>query len=364
MTDVTVIHDNSHLPAHIAARFGNDLGGNDDLAAGVSAGFPIISFKGKVWHIVRGGVSELVENSEGEPRASLDVVIVKANPHISKVYYPGGYTEGSNEKPVCFSHDGVVPDIGATDRQAEKCAVCPHNAWGSRITENGAKGKSCADSRRVAVVGIEALDDPMLLRIPAGSLKDLMAFADMLNKRRTPYQAIMTKIGFDHTVAHQKLVFTAKRFLTEAETDAIVEVMGSDTVSQIIGVGAGHAPAPAAAAALDELGEAPAHVAKLATADKAATASKPAAAKPAAAAAPKAKPAPTVSADEVDALFATAEPAAVAPIKYAAEEDETPAAASPEPSAAAAGAKTRSQLLLEEADASLDSVLAGLDFDD
>ena len=48
----------------------------------MSAGFPIISFKGKVWHIVRGGVPELVTNSENEPRASLDVVIIKANPDL------------------------------------------------------------------------------------------------------------------------------------------------------------------------------------------------------------------------------------------------------------------------------------------
>lgn len=358
MSNVPTAQVASQLPAHIQAMFGEALG-NDDLSAGVSAGFPIISYKGKVWHVNTGGNSELVTNSEGEPRASLDVVIVKANPHISKVYYAGGYTEGSNEKPTCFSHDGVIPDINSTVRQAERCAVCPRNAWGSRITENGAKGKECADSRRVAVAPSTDLENPMLLRIPAGSLKDLMGYADLLNRRRTPYQAVVTKIGFDHTVAHQKLVFKAIRFLDEAETKTIIEVMGSDVISQIIGLNNAQPALAAPAAAVDDLGPTPAHVAALSAAPAAAPAPKPAP-KPAAPK-PAAAPKHVASAEEVAGIFD--EPTAAA-APQPEPEPERNVAPAPAPQPAVVAAKTKSQTLLEEANKSLEDVLAGLDFDD
>lgn len=357
MSNVPQSYEGPAVPAHIANVFGNDFGGNDDLSSGVSAGFPIISYKGKVWHVNTGGTSTLVANSEGEPRASLDLVIIKANPHISKVYYQGGYTEGSNEKPTCFSHDGVVPDIGATERQAEKCGVCPHNAWGSRITENGAKGKACADSRRVAVSPKEDLENPMLLRIPAGSLKDLLGYADMLNRRRTPYQAVVTKIGFDHDVAHQKLTFKAMRFLSEEEVATVVQVMNSDVVAQIIGVNT--SPMLAAPAQVDELGPALAHVTAMAKATPAAAAPK---------AAPKPAPKPVAAPEEVEAVFAEVAAEAEPAVRYAAEEDE-PAPVrnvrpAPAPQPAAATAKAKASVLLQEADQSLEAALAGLDFDD
>ena len=89
-----------NLPAHIAALASS----NNDLTGGVGAGgFPVISYKGKVWHIVDGDSRELVTNSEGDPASSLELVVIRANPNLSKVYYAKGYEEGSNEKPTCYS---------------------------------------------------------------------------------------------------------------------------------------------------------------------------------------------------------------------------------------------------------------------
>src|SRR5690606_11680321 len=108
------------------------------------------------------------------------VVIVKANPNLSKTFYKNGYEEGSAEKPTCYSHDGLKPAADAAEPQASACLACPHNVWGSRVTENGSKGKACQDYRRLCVVPSGQLDRPMLLRVPAGSLKDLVAYGDML----------------------------------------------------------------------------------------------------------------------------------------------------------------------------------------
>ena len=229
------------VPAHIAARFGDTA--NTDLSNGVGAGgFPIISYKGKVWHVVEGETRTLVAHEDGEPKSSIEVVVLKSNPHLSKIYYKGGYEEGTNAKPTCFSNNGASPDPGAQEPQSTTCAACPHNAWGSRVSEAGSKGKACSDSRRLAVAPVSDLERPMLLRVPAGSLKDLTAYADMLNRRKAPYNALVTKISFDHTVAHQKFVFKPTRWLTDSEAGQVQEVLAKDTVNVITGVDTTSAP--------------------------------------------------------------------------------------------------------------------------
>lgn len=228
--------DSGHVPAHIAQRFG-DIAANNDLSANVGGGgFPVISYKGKAWHVARGGERTLVMNEDGEPRQSLELVILKSNPNLSKIYYQSGYEEGSDAKPTCYSNDGVGPARDAQTPQASKCAVCPNNAWGSRVTEAGAKGKACSDSRRLAVAPVGDLENPMLLRIPAATLKDLTAYADMLNRRKAPYKAIVTKVGFDHTVAYPKMTFKAVRWLTDEEADVVADVLTRDVIRNILGL--------------------------------------------------------------------------------------------------------------------------------
>lgn len=225
--------ESAKLPAHISAMFGSV--GNAELSEGVGQGYAVISYKGKVWHIVRGEDRELVANDEGEPRSSLEVVLLKANPQLSKVWYAKGYEEGSSAAPDCYSNNGLTPEADVEEPQATKCAVCPHNQWGSRITETGGKGKACSDSRRMAIVPGGQLNDPMLLRVPAGSLKDLSQYGQSLDKRGVPYQAVVTKVSFDHTVAHPKFVFKPVRFLNEDELAEIKAVLEERVVNQIIG---------------------------------------------------------------------------------------------------------------------------------
>ena len=226
------------LPAHIAAAFGGNAP-NSDLRQGVSAGYPIISYKGKSWALVQNGERNLITrggdgHDADDPASSIAVVIVKANPHLNKVYYPDGYEEGSTERPICHSNDSITPAPDAQEPQAKRCAVCPHNQWGSKITETGARGKACSDARRMAVVPSEDLENPMLLRVPAASLKSLLAYANNLDKRGVPYQALVTRIGFDHTVAYPSFTFKAERWLGEDEVGVIRGLMDDDLVQNII----------------------------------------------------------------------------------------------------------------------------------
>jgi hypothetical protein len=226
----------SKLPAHLQTR----TKAQNVFAAAVSAGgFPVVSIKGKVFHVQRGDERTLVTKpgADDEPAASLEVVILATNPNKSKVYYAHGYEEGSSAKPDCYSNDGLSPASDAEDPQAKKCATCPHNQWGSRITDNGSKGKACSDSMRLAIAPAGQLNDPMLLRVPAASLKTLGAYGAQLAKRGVSPEHVVTKIGFDYTVAHPALTFKATRFVDEAELAEVEAVVldEAETIGNITG---------------------------------------------------------------------------------------------------------------------------------
>lgn len=235
MTQQMVPFEAKGLPAHLSALPGIS---EDDLISGTGGGFPVISIKGKVFHVVRGDERTLVEREPGEPASSIEVVILRANPNLSKTYYPKGYEEGTNDKPTCYSNDGIAPGQDAAEPQSGKCATCAHNQWGSKISENGSKVKACSDVRRLAVAPLNQLNDPMLLRVPAASLKPLGEFGNALKKRGVKYPAVVTKISFDYQVAHPALTFKPVAFITEEMSEVIQEVMRSDIVTQIIGLNA------------------------------------------------------------------------------------------------------------------------------
>lgn len=230
--------EKAQLPADLASLFG--AAGDDDLSGGVGAGFPSISIKGKVFHIKRGGERTLVTNpkSPDEPATALEAVILKANPTLSKLYYKSGYVEGSDDKPACYSDDGVAPAADAEEPQSQKCATCPHAQWGSKIMDTGKKSKECQDSRRIAVAPLGQLEDAMLLRVPAASLKPLKIYGDEVKKRGLRYFAVGTKIGFDYTVAHPLLTFKPLGALPEAMLRQVAEMMNSDLVNSILGLDA------------------------------------------------------------------------------------------------------------------------------
>jgi len=228
--------ESAKVPAALGKLFGT--GAEDLVGNNASGGFPVISIKGKVFHIQRGDERILVTKpGEDDPASSLEVVIIKANPHRSKVFYKTGYAEGTTEKPDCYSNTGEAPEKDAKEPQAKKCAVCPHNQWGSKVTEQGAKGKACADSRRIAVATLDAPADPMLVRVPAASMKAMEDYGKQLAARGIPPQAVVTKIGFDYSVAHPALTFKPVGLIGDASLLAEIKKSAeTELAAQIVGL--------------------------------------------------------------------------------------------------------------------------------
>lgn len=306
MNNIVPFKNLDSLPAHIQARLGNV----DNSALGQAvAGFPVLSLKGKRFTLVRSGEREIINDPRtDEPANHITVAILRANPGMSKAYYAEGYVEGADGKPDCFSNDGKAPDANATNPQARSCHACPHNVFGSSTT---GKGKACPDTKRLAVAQIDNLDDPILLRVPPTSLKNLANFGAQFTSKGIKFNYIATKIGFDPQATHQLLTFQGVGFLDDATIERVEALQSDETVLRITGEVAipQEAPAPKpkpklAAVQVDEE-------------EEEAPAPKPKA---------KAKPAPApVEDDEEETVVSAKDFLAKPKAKVRVDEDEAPA---------------------------------------
>ena len=237
-----IVPTNIQVPAHLAARIGQPSALAQALAGGVAGGesAPRISIKGARFRIVEGGNETVLDST------TLDVIIVGANPRLSKTWYAKQWTpDAEPSAPDCYSLDGVKPHPESTTPQNELCAGCPQNAWGSKVTPMGQQIKACSDQKRLAIV---AADDPSgpvyLLQVTPAALKGLNAYQKELSMRGIAPEIVRTRVSFDTSASFPKLQFGFGGFLSENEMVAVDELFGSDKVKEITGEAA--APAPAA----------------------------------------------------------------------------------------------------------------------
>lgn len=225
----------SSLPAHLRKDTNETLA--DDLIVS-GGGFPVMSIKGKVFTIKRGDEDTILMRPDDDetPASGIEVVLLRAQKAVSKTFYSTGYTEGSDAKPTCYSNDGIAPAADAEDPQCNKCAICPHNQWGSRVTENGKEAKACQDNKRIAIAAPGAINDPMLLRIPPGSFKALTEYAKLLKTRGLDYNMVLTRVSFEAAAAVPQLKFKPMGFLDAATYEKVKAEFNSDLVQDIIGI--------------------------------------------------------------------------------------------------------------------------------
>ena len=258
------------IPTSIASIMQQQQG--DDLQTGVGASYAVVSIKGKVFSIKYGGHSTpVLINMNGQNYAApyFDVVIPKARPELSKTYYKNGYNDGDDAPPTCWSEDGINPLAPLESRplspmqnnqHCTDCRLCPMNVFGSKTTDDGRKAKACADTRKMVVLpmvpgpnGQEVMDPdnvkyggPMLLRVPAASLKAFAEYGAKLQGMGLAYFGVVTRLEFDPTQAYPKFVLKALRTLTEWEAQEMVRVRDSAQTHQILE--GSHAAAPASSA--------------------------------------------------------------------------------------------------------------------
>lgn len=243
-----VVKVNPKLPAVFQAVGQEEF---DEYKGGVVSGFPVISMRGRTWRVKKGGDEQVYLNDEQEAVQSIEVVLVRSNPALAKIFYEGAYQEGDTAAPRCWSGNGIKPDAGVQNPISKVCATCPNNQWGSKVTPNGSKTRACADHRRMAVAfrhEIEAhaageVDDAgklkeatlLLMRVPPASLNPLKDFIEkVLQPKGVPPFAVFIKIGFDTTVSYPKLTFRGSQFLNDEQAQVVMALRESEDVKRIL----------------------------------------------------------------------------------------------------------------------------------
>ena len=192
------------------------------LAGGVPTanGMKRVSIKGGVFRLLAGGK----EVASIEDR-HLDVIVVKAAPKVSRIFYAGSYDkDAAAAPPDCTSGDGDKPDAGVRNPQASSCAACPQNIAGSG---NG-QSRACRYQQRLAVVLANNPEgDVLQVTLPATSIfgkeegdkRPLQAYARYMAAQTPPVNldAIVTRMKFDTKAESPKLIFTPVRWLTDDE---------------------------------------------------------------------------------------------------------------------------------------------------
>jgi len=186
---------------------------------GAGSGIKRISIKGGVFRLVASG-KEVAAIDERH----LDVIIVKAAPKVSRVFYMAKYDADNPAGPDCWSNDGEKPDASIDSPQSITCMSCPQNIAGSG---NG-NSRACRYQQRLAVVLENNPDgDVLQLTLPAtsvfgkeeGDKRPLQAFARYLAVQSPPInpEQIVTRMRFDTKAESPKLFFQPMRWLTDDE---------------------------------------------------------------------------------------------------------------------------------------------------
>lgn len=241
------------LPGFLAKKTRQELAElNADAAGGIGTGAVSvnrISLKQSRFRLVVGG-----KETHVLPQNHLDVVVVRVNKGMNKSWYKKKWNPNDEpQAPDCYSEDGIRPHPASRDKQHGNCAECPMNQFGSSINpQTGAKGKACADTKRMSIIPAVQVDSDMYqLSVPAASLKDWAAYVRMLSTTNppVPYNAVVTRVSFDTTQSFPKLLFAPVKYLTDREYEAVDARYDTEEAQLVSGAGLSGLPAETVATA-------------------------------------------------------------------------------------------------------------------
>lgn len=230
------------FPANLAALFG----GKSNLAPVDNT--PSLTFKGKVFQVNVKGQHKQLLDADDNPLPMVDVIVLGANRHRSRTYYPGTFTEGSTAAPLCSSYNGRTPAKEVEEPQATSCEVCEHAVKGSKITESGAATTACSLRQRLVVVPSDKPDfDALLLNLASTSTFDKeepdaakgwfswTGYTKNLQARGVPHTAgVVTRIRFSSAEAFPKLQFKFAGIIDESIAETIAGRIDSDEVNVLL----------------------------------------------------------------------------------------------------------------------------------
>jgi hypothetical protein len=184
------------------------------------------SVTGGLWITVKQGVMKF-QGAE-VPDNKLDVVVLDVA--FENNYYEGKFDPKNTTPPVCFAvaykKDDLKPHPKSTKPQADTCAQCPMNQFGTADT---GKGKACQNRKRLAVISADDLSPKRIQetevayhKLSVTSVRQWDNFANTLAGLKLPHEfAVATISAHTHEEHQQETRFEFVNVLDEESMSAI-----------------------------------------------------------------------------------------------------------------------------------------------
>lgn len=172
---------------------------------------------------IRGGVFKFAGADLGE---AMDVIVT--HHAFTNAYYDQPYDSDNPVPPTCFANGmdskTLVPVENSPEKQAEACAGCWANAFGS---DQRGKGKACKNMATLlllpADIEVDGFEDPQVatINVPPTSVANWNKFAEKMTKGlKRPTWSVVATIAFDPKSDYEKLIFGLKEVI---EDDALLD---------------------------------------------------------------------------------------------------------------------------------------------
>lgn len=145
---------------------------------------------------------------DGSKTDELQVVIVEFTSRNE--FYDGAFDKNNIRPPACFAIGDVpselVPSANSPEKQADSCAECPMNLFGS-----AGNGKACKNTRLLAVLPADAEEDTPIwtIKVSPTAIKGFDGY--VRNVQRVfgvPPVGVVTTIAFDENAEYAQLKFS------------------------------------------------------------------------------------------------------------------------------------------------------------
>jgi hypothetical protein len=223
-TSLTTASD-AEVPAVILALTGGDAA---DIQEAMRENFDGESLT--AWQLPRAKINPgeipawAIDMGEG-PEMEKSITGIILEKRVSRAYWenPLG-TGGGNTPPDCISLDGIT-GIG---NPGGECATCPLNAFGTAVDASGkqARGKACNEGRQLFVITEDTPVIPILVTLPATSIKPLTKFMMGLATKQSAYWKNVVTLGLEQQqnadgIKYSQLKITDPVKLTPAAVEVV-----------------------------------------------------------------------------------------------------------------------------------------------
>ena len=203
----------------IKARIDAQLQRQADAAASMRTTGSFISFKN----------AQLKVDGQPVPNNTADVRVLATV--SERAWYDGPFDSDVAQVPACYALDSTEPHPEARDPQADSCADCPKNKWGSAPPRPGStipgKGKACREGARVIVMpaGTPIRSAPMYTaKIPVTSLNAVTTFVGRCQSAAKLMGEFVTTLSVtEDKKSFFKVHFTLKEHSADIDIPALLQ---------------------------------------------------------------------------------------------------------------------------------------------